>query len=306
MQAILAIPAALLGNDIPIVNLVANILGVDNKELIQDYLQAASNPNVPKSQLNNLLKKMDAPGVGIQNATEVGQFNSFVQKAQTIPPLGGILQNILGVHDNDSNSLGFEVLQLLDTILVLPADVQLILCDLVLGNTNGQPQITPNGLASLDATCKALNTIRKQIGFNGVSGIVIRVGNNLQGITIALGNTVDQLTGQLGLGRLGVGRLVGDLGMTTGNLTEILGETVGSLGDSLGLQAILGTANGTEGGLLGPNSLLGPVLGSTGAVGGLTSGIIGGQNGGLLGGLLGSGGPIGGLLNGVGGGILGR
>lgn len=302
MQAILAIPAALLGNDIPIVNLVANILGVNNKELIKDFVEAVSNPNVPKSQLNNMLRKMNAPGVGIQNATEVAQFNSFVQKAQTIPPLGGILQNILGVHDNQTNSLGMEVLKLLDTILVLPADVQLILCDLVLGNTNGQPQITPNGLASLDATCKALNTIRKQIGFNGVSGIVIRVGNNLQGITIALGNNIDQLTGQLGLGRLGVGRLVGDLGMTTGNLTEILGETVGSLGDALGLQAILGTANGTEGGLLGPNSLLGPV---TGTVGGLTGGLLGGQNGGLLGGLLGPSGPVGGLLGGVGGGLLG-
>ena len=33
---------------------------------------------------DKLLKKMDAPGVGIQNATEVGQFNSFVQKAETV------------------------------------------------------------------------------------------------------------------------------------------------------------------------------------------------------------------------------
>ena len=305
MQAILAIPAALLGNELPIVNLVANILGVDNKELVQDYLQAASNPNVPKSQLNNMLKKMDAPGVASVNASESAQFQAFVGKAQLLPPLGEVLQNILGVHDNQTMSLGMEVLKLLDTVLVLPTDVQLILCDLVLGNTNGQPLITPNGLASLDATCKALNTIRKQVGFNGVSGIVIRVGNNLQGITIALGNTVDQLTGQLGLGRLGLGTLVGNLGMTTGNLTEILGETVGSLGDSLGLQAVLGTANGTEGGLLGQNSLLGPVLGPNGAVGGLTGGLLGGQNG-LLGGLLGSNGPVGGLLGGVGGGLLGR
>ena len=305
MQAILAIPAALLGNELPIVNLVANSLGVDNKELVQDYLQAASNPNVPKSQLNNMLKKMDAPGVASVNASESAQFQAFVGKAQLLPPLGEVLQNILGVHDNQTMSLGMEVLKLLDTVLVLPTDVQLILCDLVLGNTNGQPLITPNGLASLDATCKALNTIRKQVGFNGVSGIVIRVGNNLQGITIALGNTVDQLTGQLGLGRLGLGTLVGNLGMTTGNLTEILGETVGSLGDSLGLQAVLGTANGTEGGLLGQNSLLGPVLGPNGAVGGLTGGLLGGQNG-LLGGLLGSNGPVGGLLGGVGGGLLGR
>jgi hypothetical protein len=305
LQAILAIPAALLGNELPIVNLVANILGVNNKELIQEYIDAVGNPNVPKSQLNNMLQNMDAPGVGAVNASEVGQFDQFVQKAQLLPPLGEVLQNILGVHDNQTMSLGMEVLKLLDTVLVLPTDVQLILCDLVLGNTNGQPQITPNGLASLDATCKALNTIRKQVGFNGVSGIVIRVGNNLQGITIAVGNTVDQLTGQLGLGRLGLGTLVGNLGMTTGNLTEILGETVGSLGDSLGLQAVLGTANGTEGGLLGPNSLLGPVLGSTGAVGGLTGGLLGGQNG-LLGGLLGGNGPVGGLLGGVGGGLLGR
>ena len=306
MQAILAIPAALLGNELPIVNLVANILGVNNKQLIQDYIQAASNPNVPKSQLNNMLQKMNAPGVAAVNASESAQFSAFVQKAQLLPPLGEVLQNILGVHDNQTMSLGMEVLKLLDTILVLPTDVQLIICDLVMGNTNGQPLITPNGLASLDATCKALNTIRKQVGFNGVSGIVIRVGNNLQGITIALGNTVDQLTGQLGLGRLGLGTLVGNLGMTTGNLTEILGETVGSLGDSLGLQAVLGTANGTEGGLLGPNSLLGPVLGPNGAVGGLTGGLLGGQSGGLLGGLLGQNGPVGGLLGGLGGGLLGR
>uniref|UniRef100_A0AC34RE53 Uncharacterized protein n=1 Tax=Panagrolaimus sp. JU765 TaxID=591449 RepID=A0AC34RE53_9BILA len=52
------------------------------------YVEAVSYPIVPKSQLNNMLMKMNSPGVGIQNVTEVAQFNSSVQKAQTIPPLG--------------------------------------------------------------------------------------------------------------------------------------------------------------------------------------------------------------------------
>lgn len=255
-------------------------LGYSNSQLPQQYLSLISNPNLNKKQLSGLLNlfSQQNPQLGRQIALaqqqELQQYRTFLTEISNLPQLRQIVQNIVSLHSSDDLGLGYEVLKLLDLLSTLPANIQTIICDLVQGITQNTPQLTPDGLATLSATCQALDSAGYPVNTGGIGGTFTRLGNTLNGITGGLGNTLSGITGGLGNTLYGMTSGIGDtlygltggLGNTlygvTGGLSNGLNGLTGGLGNGLG-----GTLNGLTNGLGTNLGGLGQTFGTQGILG---------------------------------------
>ena len=295
LRSLLSLPGNLLGEQgNPLQQLQGSLgynnpqmFGFNNPQLLQQYLNMISNPNLSKRQLSGLMNLLGQqnPQLGRQismaQEQELQQYRTFLTQISNLPQLRQIIQNIISLRNNDNIGLGYEVLKLLDLLATLPANIQMIICDLVQGITQNTPQLTPNGLATLSATCQAL----ENIGYSGgIGNIFSGLGNTLGGITGGLGNSLGGITGGLGNTLSG---LTGGLGNTLYGLTSGLGNTLYGLTGGLG-----NTLSGLTGGL-GLGNTLG---GTTGGLG------LGNTLGGLTGGL---GNTLGGLGRNMGNGFMG-